>query len=143
MHIFGGVLIPGEKITNEHWALHIPTLTWSPLTLDDDNDDVMANSTMTSNNTTNVDFNTGVAMTMSNQVTLPIRVRSHTAHMVGTVMVVLFGVSDTQHSFLSFVQEYDMSKFLITSGSVPFQYQSMFYSRVRRVVGSKSVWNHT
>ncbi|CAI8041271.1 Attractin [Geodia barretti] len=119
MHVFGGVLIPEERITNEHWVLHLPTLTWSPLTLSPDpNDDVIDNST--SYNLTGVDDDNSVVVTTANHntVKLPLRVRSHTAHMVSTVMIVLFGMSDLQHKFFSFVQEYDLES---GEWSVPVQ----------------------
>ena len=113
MHVFGGVLIPEEQITSAHWALHLPTLTWLPLTLvSNGNNDVIANST--SDNFTAVDVgNHGdVTVTMADDdvdvVQLPLPVRSHTAHMVATTMVVLFGMSDLQHALIYFVQEYDL-----------------------------------
>ena len=141
MHVFGGVLIPEERITNEHWVLHLPTLTWSPLTLSPDpNDDVIDNST--SYNLTGVDDDNSVVVTTANHntVKLPLRVRSHTAHMVSTVMIVLFGMSDLQHEFFSFVQEYDlgMSPFHTT---LVFTDLSSFHSRVGGVVGPGSERN--
>ena len=107
MHIFGGVLIPEERITNEHWALHLPSLTWSPLTLH--TDDVITNL---SDNSTTVDADADVTMETTNQstTTVPIRVRDHTAHVVGSMMVVLFGMTDSEHKFIYYVQEYDFRK---------------------------------
>ena len=111
MHIFGGVLIPEERITNEHWTLHLPTLTWSPLTLHtyNDDDDVVIEP----DNSTDIDVNAAdVAMEITNEKTtrVPIRVRGHTAHVIGSTMVVLFGMTDYQHEFIDYVQEYDFGK---------------------------------
>ena len=140
--MFGGVLIPEERITNEHWVLHLPTLTWSPLTLSPDpNDDDVDNSTSYSNLTGSDDDNS-VVVTTANQNTVkpPLRVRSHTAHVVSTVMIVLLGMSDLQHEFFSFVQEYDlgMSPFHTT---LVFTDLSSFHSRVGGVVGPGSERN--
>ena len=113
MHVFGGVLIPEERITNEHWALHLPTLTWSPLTLhadDYDNDDDVV---IEPDNSTDIDIDTAdVAMEITNEKTTsgPIRVRGHTAHVIGSTMVVLFGMTDTQRGFIDYIQEYDFGK---------------------------------
>ena len=115
MHVFGGVLIPEERITNEHWVLHLPTLTWSPLTISPDNDDYDVIDNSTSNrNLTGVDVDSGVVVTTTNgkAVELPLRVRSHTAHVVSTVMVVLFGMTDLQTQLIYFVQEYNFGRSL-------------------------------
>ena len=122
MHVFGGVLIPEERITNEHWALHLPTLTWSPLTLSttDRDDDIINNST--SYNLTGVDVgNHGdvtVTTTGEDSVELPLRVRSHTAHVVATTMIAIFGMSNLQRPFIFFVQEYDLGRFPFHSSPV-------------------------
>ena len=29
MYVFGGALLPSEEVTNELWALHLPSLTWT------------------------------------------------------------------------------------------------------------------
>ena len=154
MHVFGGVLIPEERITNEHWALHLPTLTWSPLTLSPPPDyDVIDNSTSYSN-LTGVADDSGVVVATSNEntVKLPLGVRSHTAHVVSTVMIVLFGMSDLQPDFFSFVQEYNLgvSPFhttkLICPHSIPlfmpieiiYSDLSSFHSRIGGVVCSSS-----
>ena len=113
MHIFGGVLIPEERITNEHWALHLPTLTWSPLTLnthDDDDDNYVITEP---DNSTDIDLNAvDVSMEIinANSASGPIRARGHTAHVIGSTMVVLFGMTDSQHTFIYYVQEYDFGK---------------------------------
>lgn len=110
MHIFGGVLIPDERITDEHWALHLPTLTWSPLTLHTDNDITYSsnNSTMT----VGPDVNVAIETTDEDTPTVPIRVRGHTAHVFGSTMAVLFGMTDLERPFIDFVQEYDFSEAL-------------------------------
>ena len=110
MHVFGGVLIPEERITNEHWALHLPTLTWSPLTLDTNNDDITANSTLYNSTDGNSDAIVTMMTTNRSTVGVPLRVRSHTAHVVATTMVVIFGMTDADHSFVDFVQEFDFSE---------------------------------
>ena len=113
MHIFGGVIIPEERITNEHWALHLPTLTWSPLTLnthDDDDDNYVITEP---DNSTDIDLNAvDVSMEIinANSASGPIRARGHTAHVIGSTMVVLFGMTDSQHTFIYYVQEYDFGK---------------------------------
>ena len=110
MHIFGGVLIPDERITDEHWTLHLPTLTWSPLTLHTDNDITYSsnNSTMT----VGPDVNVAIETTDEDTPTVPIRVRGHTAHVFGSTMAVLFGMTDMERPFINFVQEYDFSETL-------------------------------
>lgn len=110
MHIFGGVLIPEERITNEHWVFHLPTLTWSPLTVDSDDDVNYSpyNSTMT----VGTDANVAIETTDEDTPTVPIRVRGHTAHVFGSTMVVLFGMTDLEEHFINFVQEYDFSETL-------------------------------
>ena len=110
MHVFGGVLIPEERITDEHWALHLPTLTWSPLTLHTDNDITYLsnNSTMT----VGPDVNVAIVTTDEDTPTVPIRVRGHTAHVFGSTMAVLFGMTDLERLFIDFVQEYDFSEAL-------------------------------
>ena len=103
MHIFGGVLIPRERTTNEHWALHLPTLTWSPLTLHTD-DIIVANS---SDNSTDADADVAMETPNGNAVSVPLPVRSHTSHVVGSTMVVLMGMTDSSQTLLNYVQEYD------------------------------------
>lgn len=111
MYIFGGVLIPGERITNEHWALHLPSLTWSPLTVHSDDD--ITYSSHNSTTTVGVDANVAIETTDEDTPTVPFRVRGHTAHVFGSKMVVLFGMTDAETSFINFVQEYDFSEAML------------------------------
>lgn len=144
MHIFGGVLVPEERITNEHWTLHLPTLTWSPLTLDT-NDDISTNSSLF-NSSDDDDASDNVSMETTNQnaAGLPLHVRSHTAHVVGMTMVVIFGQTKTDQSFIDFVQEYNFGEC-----SIPFQcdYEvrelSLFHSSHGGVVSPQSEWSKT
>ena len=82
MYVFGGTKLATEKLTNELWALDLATTTWALI------------GTKSTNN--------------SSDAFLPIAVRSHTAHVVGTKMVVLFGLTYVENSY---VQEFDFSKF--------------------------------
>lgn len=110
MYIFGGVLIPDERITDEHWAFHLPTLTWSPLTLHTDND--ITYSPNNSTTTVGADVDVAIETTNEDTPTVPIQVRGHTAHVFGSTMVVLFGMTDLENNFINFVQEYDFSEAL-------------------------------
>ena len=119
MYVFGGSLLPSEEITNELWALDLPTLTWTSLA-----PPTPATPTTLPNNTlnvtaTNISSEGGEAGSLvmvevvnegANEggLLLPVPVRSHTAHVVGDRMVVVFGLSsEGSNSMLDFVQEYD------------------------------------
>ena len=117
MYVFGGSKFPLEEITNELWSLNLLTLTWTyhgPFP----NPDVGSGS-VTNTSAGNI---TGVGVAGGDDVVsveegasgrscLPIPVRSHTAHVVGTKMVVIFGLSSGEENAVSFVQEYDFGEF--------------------------------
>ena len=87
MFVFGGTLYPSEVFSSELWMLNFTTSEWTPL------------------------FTKPVNSTESEDYSLPpVAVRGHTAHVIGSKMVVLFGLSPGEHTFLSYVQEYDFSK---------------------------------
>ena len=115
MYVFGGAKIPSEEITNELWALDLDSFIWTPL-FDDSTPSLPSN---TSDDNSTISGNPGdrvVAMEIANQETgemlLPLPVRSHSAHLVGSKMVVLFGLSSSEDSFISYVQEYDFGKYM-------------------------------
>ena len=83
MFVFGGSLFPSEDFTNELWELDLVLWEWLPL------------------------FN---RTTPTSVISLPVPVRDHTAHVVGSKMVVLYGLSSLSTAFFSLVQEYDLSK---------------------------------
>ncbi len=89
MVIFGGSLYPSETITSELWTLNLTSLQWTPLFDDDRN-----------NGTVPLDRHV-----------LPIAVTGHSAHVIGSKMVVIFGLSSGDEIFSSRVQEYDFSEF--------------------------------
>ena len=59
---------------------------------------------------TSVSMATGRAGRSAGGDYLPMPVRSHTTHIVGSKMVVLFGYSNREDVFISYVQEYDIGK---------------------------------
>ena len=83
MYVFGGSLYPSETITSELWRLNLTTFQWTLLFADP------ANSSLTA---------------------LPLAVRGHTAHVVGSKMVILFGISPGEEEFPAYVQEYDIGR---------------------------------
>lgn len=83
MYVFGGTKVLSEEMTNELWALDLTTMTWALIE--------------TNNSST---------------AFLPIPVRSHTAHVVGSKMVVMLGMTSLEDSTVSLVQEFDFSEFV-------------------------------
>ena len=51
-----------------------------------------------------------ISIEPNTETLLPLPVRSHTAHVVGSKMIVLFGVSSSAETLISYVQEYDFGK---------------------------------
>lgn len=108
LYVFGGAKWPSEEIVNELWALDIHTRIWTPLF----NLDPLTNK---QDNSTMVDGDDVISM-MSFQPNkykkniLPLSVRSHTAHLVGSKMIVLFGLSSGTETFISYIQEYDLGE---------------------------------
>ena len=84
MFVFGGSLTPSEEFSNELWQLNLSSLQWSPLFS-------LPN------------------LSSSDSYTLPLAVRGHTAHVVGSKMVVLLGFAKDL-TCLTFVQEYNFSE---------------------------------
>ena len=111
MYVFGGSKLPQETITNELWAFNLTNRTWTNLSEDREGEIPMNNS---SNSTgTVVDMGSGplVAMGTTNQMDyLPLAVRGHTAHVVGSKMVVLFGQAKSEQRLVAFVQEYNLGE---------------------------------
>eukprot|EP00731_Ephydatia_muelleri_P020317 Em0013g44a len=89
MYVFGGTKVLSEEMTNELWALDLTTMTWALIE--------------TNNSST---------------AFLPIPVRSHTAHVVGSKMVVMLGMTSLEDSTVSLVQEFD---FITETWSLPVQ----------------------
>jgi len=109
LYVFGGAKTPQEEITDELWALDLRTLTWVCLFNGTDMDDLSNNMT-----SLNQEGGGGTSISMVTRASqdgddgyLPMPVRSHTAHVVGSRMVVLFGYSSREDIFISYVQEYD------------------------------------
>ncbi len=83
MYVFGGSLYPSEELTSDLWELDLNTWEWQYL------------------------FNVTQPLSQSAP---PIPVRDHTAHVVGSKMVVLYGLTSTMTGYVPLVQEYDFSK---------------------------------
>ena len=118
--MFGGAKTPQEEITNELWSFDLRNLVWTCL-LDDtgtpSNDTTNATTSLVQGGgSTSVSMATGRAGRSAGGDYLPMPVRSHTAHIVGSKMVVLFGYSNREDVFISYVQEYDIGK----SGSTAY-----------------------
>lgn len=89
MYVFGGSLYPSEVISSELWVLDLTSLQWTPLfnesTPDLDNSSVPV-------------------------LQLPVPVRGHTAHVMGSKMLLLFGLSSGGEEFPAYVQEYEFGE---------------------------------
>jgi len=83
MYVFGGSLYPSEIFTSDLWQLDLDMWEWQPL------------------------FSLTTPMS---HLTPPVPVRDHTAHVVGSKMVVLYGLSFSASGFFPLIQEYDFSK---------------------------------
>lgn len=108
MYVFGGAKWPSEEIVNELWALDLYTLLWTPLFSPSPLSTEPDNTTMHGNS----DTLSVVSFQQNEEDLLPLPVRSHTAHVVGSKMVVLFGLSSGAETCISYVQEYDFGKLL-------------------------------
>ena len=109
MYVFGGAKTPAEEITSELWVLDLVTFEWTDLSPDRD----IMNSSSDGNATLSDD--PGVVSMETLRVSpqedyLPLPVRSHTAHVIGSKMVVLFGLTSDSLHLIDFVQEYDFGK---------------------------------
>lgn len=111
MYVFGGAKWPSEEIVNELWALNLYTQLWTPLcnfhpvTMEHDN------STMLDHG---ADIMSKMSLQPNKETHLPLPVRSHTAHVIGSKMIILFGLSSGTETFISYVQEYDFGELLNT-----------------------------
>ena len=116
--MFGGAKAPQEEITNELWSFDLRNFVWNCLfaTNTASNDTNIGNSSNATTSlvqdggSTSVSMATGRAGRSVGDDYLPVPVRSHTAHIVGSKMVVLFGYSNREDVFISYVQEYDIGK---------------------------------
>ena len=105
---------PQEEITNELWSFDLRNLVWTCLL-----NDTSTPSNDTTNATTSlVQGGSSSSVSMATERVgrsaggdyLPMPVRSHTAHIIGSKMVVLFGYSSREDIFISYVQEYNIGK---------------------------------
>ena len=92
MYVFGGSLYPSEVITAELWMLNLTSLEWTPL---------FNQSMSPPDNSTEEEVE---------ELRPPVPVRGHTAHVVGSKMVVLLGLSPGEEEFPVYVQEYDFGE---------------------------------
>ena len=109
MYVFGGAKWPSEEIVNELWALDLQTRVWTPLFNHDPYDTEHDNTTLLEVG----GAPSSVSIEPSEENFLPLPVRSHTAHVVGSKMIVLFGLSSGAETLISYVQEYDFGKLLL------------------------------
>ena len=109
MYVFGGAKWPSEEIVNELWALNFSTQLWTslsnfhPLTMEHDNSTLIDGD---------VDIISMMSFQPNKKTRLPLPVRSHTAHVVGSKMIILFGLSSGTETFISYIQEYDFGELL-------------------------------
>ena len=116
--MFGGAKTPQEEITNELWSFDLRNFVWKCLfaTNTASNDTTIGNSSNATTSLVQGDGSTSVSMATGHAGRsvggdyLPMPVRSHTAHIVGSKMMVLFGYSNREDVFISYVQEYDIGK---------------------------------
>ena len=109
MYVFGGAKLPSEEIVSELWALDLQTRAWTPLFSHQPLSSEHVNATLVEVG----DVPSSVSIEPSEESFLPLPVRSHTAHVVDSKMIVLFGVSSGAETLISYVQEYDFSKWFI------------------------------
>ena len=112
--MFGGAKTPQEEITNELWSFDLRNLVWTCLLNDTStpsNDTTNATTSLVQGGgSSSVSMATERAGRSAGGDYLPMPVRSHTAHIVGSKMVVLFGYSSREDIFISYVQEYNIGK---------------------------------
>ena len=95
MYIYGGALIPSEEITNELWRYDFHNMNWTEID----------QCRVTSDNDTE-----------SSVEYCPIRVKDHTANVIGDKMIIIFGYTDQLWSdngrieIPNFVQEFDLGE---------------------------------
>ena len=106
MYIFGGAKLFSEEIVNELWALDLQTQVWTPLFDHQPLNTELVNATLMEVGA----VTSSISIESSGENVLPLAVRSHTAHVVGSKMIVLFGVSSGEETLISYIQEYDFSK---------------------------------
>ena len=104
MYVYGGAKLPSEEVVDELWALDLVTHEWTPHFN-------MSEVHVVGNITTLMDeLGVSTEVSQPRSSLLPIPVRSHTAHVVDSKMVVLFGLSSGTEIFVSYVQEYNFGK---------------------------------
>ena len=104
MYVYGGAKLPSEDVVDELWALDLITHEWTPHFN-------MSEIHVEDNITTLMDEpDVSTVISQPRRSLLPIPVRSHTAHVVDSKMVVLFGLSSSAEFFISYVQEYNFGK---------------------------------
>ena len=106
MYVYGGAKWPTEEIVNELWALDLLTQVWTPhFNISSFYVDDNATTLMNELHVSEVQFH-------SERNLLPLPVRSHTAHVVGSKMIILFGLSSGSETFVSYIQEYNFGKYV-------------------------------
>ena len=115
MYVFGGAKYPSEEIVDELWALDLHSRVWTPIfnrhpvITEPDNTSMLDSGNILSM----------VAFQSNKEGLLPLPVRSHTAHVVGSVMIVLFGLSSRTKTSISYVQEYNYGESRVTEFAMP------------------------
>lgn len=103
MYVFGGSLYPSEAITAEFWKLNLTSMEWTPL------------FNVSIDNSIEQEFDNS---TEAEPLSPPVPVRGHTAHVVGSKMVVLLGLSHGRENFPVYVQEYDFGESLSSQSRI-------------------------
>lgn len=109
MYVYGGAKWPSEEIVSELWALDLHTLLWTPLFTLHSKITEHDNSTLPES----IDILSILSFQPLKEYFLPLPVRSHTAHVVGSKMIVLFGLSSGTEVLISYVQEYNFGELLL------------------------------
>ena len=102
MYVYGGAKLPSEEVVDELWKLDLITHEWTP--------HFNMSEVPVDENTTALMDELDTVIPQPKRSSLPIPVRSHTAHVVDSKMVVLFGLSSSTEIFVSYVQEYNFGK---------------------------------
>lgn len=84
MYIYGGALLPNERITNELWKFDFNTLVWS-------------------------EIESPCGQYGNESCYCPIGVKDHSANVVNNTMYVFFGYSTLDY-IINIVQEFDLGK---------------------------------
>ena len=117
--IFGGVLVPSEHFSAELWTYNFSGGNWDITTwhlpadyTSDVDDDNATQSQNASGNGTTTDHDSQIDKLeeMYNNSMLPFATRGHTAHIIGTKMLVFFGIIHASESQPSLTQELNLGK---------------------------------